>query len=336
MTLASPDSRVTQEDEMMINLLEYDITRPKEEVADILGLSVEEFKTRFSKLLRSRWVVPYVMIDLFALPIIGMEERLITYVFLSGDIKKLDRIIQRLSSPEFSEVNLIWRLFAGRYDVLIRGFPLKSRLDDFVQSIEMIPGVFSTNLSLCTGRYKFRGYNLPRLERGRIRDLTVLDQPENYRSLINVLQEDPLRYAVAPYKETALRLNEKYGLSVDSADIKEQINTLVNRGVIKKIGLRKTKTYWEARGFKRRIFVCFYTHPLAQERIGTLLSRMENVNDVFDVAGAFDILAGVWTHSFHQWGNQLEHLLSIEGLRMSESFMAVDLAISRILNIERL
>ncbi|MFX0093540.1 MAG: hypothetical protein ACFFBD_17445 [Candidatus Hodarchaeota archaeon] len=319
---------ITQTDEILIKLLEMDITQPQEEVADTLGITVDELEKRLTKILRARWVVPNVQIEYMALPIIGLEERLLIYSFISGNIKKLDRIIQQLSSGGYN-INLIWRLFAGRYDIVARGLSKKSALDEFFSSIERIPGVFSADFSICTGRYKYHGLVMPREERGRINNLTPLDKPEHYRALIDVLREDPLKYGVEPYKVTSTRLEQRFGLRFTPSDIQEQIKTLMERKVIRRIGLRKTRGYWEVRGFKRRIFVWFFTQPLVHERVGTLLSLMENVDDVFDVTGNFDVLAAVWTHSFHQWGNQLEHLLNIEGLSNSESFMAVEGVLSR-------
>ncbi|MHA2296198.1 MAG: hypothetical protein ACXAEU_15735 [Candidatus Hodarchaeales archaeon] len=334
MTLVDQESTISSEDELLINLLETNITRSREEIANVVDMNPGELQDKISELLRARLVTPIVQVDPLALPIIGLEEKMICYVFIKGNIKKLDRIIQRLSSSEFPEVNLIWRLFAGRYDIIIRAYPMISRLDDFIERIEGVENIFSTNLCLCTGRYKHRGYIFPRAERGTIQALEALDNPEQYRALLNVLKEDPLKFAIEPYKETAHRLKDKYGLIVQPKDIREQLQSLFDRKVIKRIGLRRTTSYWKARGFKRRIFVWFFTHPHAQERIGTLLSKMENVNDVFDVVGKFDILAGVWTHSFHQWGSQLGHLLSIEGLHNSESFMAVDRVVDRTLVIK--
>ena len=129
-------------------------------------------------------------------------------------------------------------------------------------------------------------------------------------------------------RQSNVELSRKLGVSEKT--VRRRIDDLVEQGVINWAVIPDPTKL----GYKVRVFIWLEAELSNFDRITSTLSSCPNVDFVALCTGPFDILFGAWFTSSESMSDFIKNYLAhIPGIRKSQTYIALDVKVSRIANM---
>ena len=119
-------------------------------------------------------------------------------------------------------------------------------------------------------------------------------------------------------RQTNIQLAKK--LKVSEGTIRQRIQKIIKKGIIKKFTIELSTLS----GFSA--FVLVKSNPQVQtKKIIKKIQKIEDVKNIYETTGEYDIILQIITTSANQFNNIIEKIRTVEGIKETKSLTLLDI-----------